>query len=86
MGKVLKQSQNKAKALEVRLEEHTEGYYVILAGMTINFRTACNGGLCEGGFNEHYVALENETFQCSLITNKAEAEAAYLQLKQAHLD
>ncbi len=84
--KLIKQAQNKAKALELRLEHQQDGFYVILAGMTINFRTACSGGICEGGFNEHYVAIENETFQCNLYSAKTEAEEAFNAMKLAHID
>ena len=85
MPKVIKLSQNKARALEVRMEQETsEKYNVILAGMTIHH--SCLSGACDGGRQENFMYTENLTYKFDSFSNLKEADMAYLAVRENYVD
>jgi hypothetical protein len=83
MNKLLKQSQNAAKALEVRMEQESlEKYYVILAGMTIHYNRTCTNGTCEGNF----MFVENMAYKVNSFTSLDDACKIYNEIKEEFID
>lgn len=81
MRRVIQQEQNNGKALEIRLEQVGEKYYVILAGMTFNLRTGCASGMCESTGEDEFMSIENETYREYPFSNYQDARDAYNTLK-----
>ena len=87
MRKTIKKCQNRAKALELKLEEEsTTKYELILAGMTINLRQGCISGVCEGSREDDYLFLENETFRMDHYNTLADATHAFDLMKLQYID
>jgi len=82
MIRVIQQEQNNGKALEIRLEQAGEKYYVVLAGMTFNLRTGCASGLCEATGEDEYMSIENETYREYPFNNYQDARSAFETFKQ----
>ena len=81
MRRVIQQDQNNGKALEIRLEQGGEQYYVVLAGMTFNLRSGCASGICESTGEDEFLSIENETYQEHAFNNYQDARNAYTTLK-----
>jgi hypothetical protein len=78
MGKRIKEIENRARALELRLEEESNNIYrVILVGLTINLRGGCANGVCEGGTVENLLQIENQTYKLDTYNTKQEAIHAF---------
>ena len=86
--KLLRDYQNNGKALELKLEEETPGqYYVSLVGMTVNLRSGCANGTCEGGLGEDpYMFVDNETYIVQPYSDFRQAEEAFNGYKERYLD
>ena len=83
MGTLLKQKQNMAKALEIRMEQESQQKFnVILAGMTINTRGGCVGGTCEGNF----LFTENLTYKVDSFNTFDDAAVMFEQMKGQYID
>lgn len=82
MRRVIQQEQNNAKALEIRLEQVGEGYYVVLAGMTFNLRTGCSSGVCDPTGEDEFMCIENETYKEYPFRSYQDARNAYNTLKE----
>jgi len=86
MRKIIRQAQNRAKALEIRLEEENNNqYYVILAGMTT--QNNCPTGLCESaiGGRQDYTMPENEAFHCFPFNNYNEGRSLFEALSHQYV-
>ena len=81
MRRVIQQDQNNGKALEIRLEQAGDKYYVVLAGMTFNLRSGCASGLCESTGEDEFMAIENETYKEYPFSSYQDARDAYNTLK-----
>ena len=81
MRRVIQQDQDNGKALEIRLEQAGEKYYVVLAGMTINLRTGCATGWCEATDEDEFMCIENEIYKEYPFSNYQDARNAYNTLK-----
>ena len=83
MSKLLRQNQNPAKALELRIEEESFGNYkVILAGMVIHHNRTCSNGTCEANF----MFTDNMTYRVIPLNNFDKAEEEYELLKRQYMD
>ena len=81
MRRVIQQDQNNGKALEIRLEQAGEKYYVVMAGMTFNLRSGCASGMCEPTGEDEFMSIENETYKEYPFANYTDAKNAYNTLK-----
>lgn len=86
MKRKILQDQNNGKALELRLEQDGNTYFVIIAGMTINLRSGCATGVCEPTGDEEYMEVENETYSCQFYQNYFEAKQVYDDYKIRYID
>ena len=85
MRKVLRQEQNRGKALEVRLEsEGNRSYNVVIAGMTIQL-ASCRGGSCESTGEGEYLQLENETYSCQSFSDYDKAKEVFDDYKTRYI-
>ena len=85
LRRVMQQSQNRSRALEVRLEEETEQkYYVVIAGMTVH--NQCRGGICEPTPQGDYLYIDNETYACQSYSDIETAKRVYLDYKSSYID
>ena len=82
MRRTIQQDQNNGKALEIRLEQAGEKYYVVLAGMTFNLRSGCASGMCEPTGEDEFMSIENETYQEHPFNNYQDAKNAYNTIKE----
>ena len=83
MSKLLRQNQNPAKALELRIEEEALGKYnVILSGMVIHHGRNCANGTCEA----NYMFTDNMTYRIIPSNNFDKAEEEYELLKREYMD
>jgi len=73
----MRQAQNFAKALEVRLEGLMTEYYVTLAGMTIKLAPHVLNGSCNESARKGYVQIENDTYKVHTFYNYNEAVKKY---------
>jgi hypothetical protein len=81
MRRVIQQDQNNGKALEIRLEQSGEKYYVVLAGMTFNLRSGCATGVCEPTGEDEFMCIENDTYKEYPFNSYTDAKNAYNNLK-----
>jgi hypothetical protein len=82
MSKLLRQNQNPAKALELRIEEEGYGKYnVILSGMVVH-NTRCSNGTCDANF----MFTDNMTYRVIPSNNFDKAEEEYESLKKQYMD
>jgi len=81
MRRVIQQEQNNGKALEIRLEQAGEKYYVVLAGMTFNLRSGCASGVCEPTGEDEFMSIENETYKEYPFNSYQDARDAYNTIK-----
>lgn len=77
MAKVIKQHQNIARALEVRMEQINSTYQVVLAGMTIH-HGPCRNGTCEGNF----MFTDNHTYRVLPCITEQEAMNEFEVMKR----
>jgi hypothetical protein len=83
---IIKRCQNKAKALELRLEKNNSSKYnVILAGMTTYMRTRCLSCICEGMTGD-IAEIENETLQCLVFDEFTSAEEIYSGMRNSFIE
>ena len=82
MRRTIQQDQNNGKALEIRLEQAGEKYYVVLAGMTFNLRSGCASGMCEATGEDEFMSIENETYQEHQFNSYQDAKNAYNTIKE----
>lgn len=83
MSTLLKQKQNTGKALEVRMEQvSADQYHVILAGMTVNHKSNCANGTCEGFF----MFTENMTYKVDTFSSLTDANEVYEQFREQYVD
>lgn len=78
------ESQNNAKALEVRLERNNDRFDVVLAGLTYNLNTGCAGGVC--GDQDTYMFVDNEVYMCKTLNNYKEAIQTYDYFRKHYLN
>lgn len=83
MRKIIRECQNRQKALELKLEQSVNRYDVILAGMTINLKPTCVGGNCS---STDVVVFDNLTYKLNSYANLDEASNAYSLLKGEFID
>ncbi len=81
MSKVIYQTSNRSKALELKLEQETANqYHIILAGITVNAPN-CAAGTCGDGF-----FMDSETYIAQSFPNLNLATQVYNNYKQLYLD
>ena len=69
--------------MEIRMEqESADKFHVILAGMTINYKSACANGTCEGNF----MFTENMTYKVDTFNSLNDAVQVYEQFKEQYID
>jgi hypothetical protein len=87
MRKIIQQDQNRAKALEIRLEsDGNRTYNVIVAGMTIKLMSACARGICEPTGENEFLELENQTYSSESFSDYPVAKEKYDTYKSRYLD
>ncbi|MES2622590.1 MAG: hypothetical protein V4615_17205 [Bacteroidota bacterium] len=87
MRKKILQDQNKAKALEIRLEsDGNRTYNVIVAGMTVKLMSACARGICEPTGENEYLDLENEVYSFEIFSDYPEAKEKYDVYKTRYIN
>lgn len=78
MVKRILQDQNKAKALEIRLEsDGNRTYNVVIAGMTVKLMGVCAHGICESTGENEYLELENEIYSFESFADYPVAKEKY---------
>lgn len=81
MSKLIYQTSNRSKALELKLEQEAANqYHIILAGITINSRNCTNGSCGDAYFTD------TETYIAQTFPDLNLATQVYNNYKQLYLD
>ncbi len=85
MRRKIRQAQNINKAVEVRLEGEIGEYYLIVAGMTINFRPIPIHEPEPSRLSDEYYLVENELYKVDTYYNYNQAMKAFERAKEKYV-